>query len=173
MERPGRLENVAHIVELRGRRLHLDRLTVFPGQSRLGIERVELRRAAIHEQEDDILGLGREVRQTDVGGCCAAGPALLGQHAGQGDSAKPVGAAAQHLPASHRFRKKLAAMHAFNSTDEDEFLHIQKHVTQIGPALPGLRGTCLIVLHELSSCLEFLRRWRPTERFQVKAVDSI
>ena len=56
----GRLEHVADVVELRGLDLHLDRLAVLAVEPRLGIERIDLRRPAVHEQEDDVLGLGRE-----------------------------------------------------------------------------------------------------------------
>ena len=39
------------------------RLAVILGQHRLRIERVHLRRSAIQEQKDDVLGLRREVRR--------------------------------------------------------------------------------------------------------------
>ena len=39
------------------------RLAGVLGERRLGVERVDVRRPAVHEQVDDVLGLGREVRR--------------------------------------------------------------------------------------------------------------
>ena len=43
--------------------LHVDRLTVEAVELRLVVERVDLARPAIHEEEDHALGFGREVRR--------------------------------------------------------------------------------------------------------------
>ena len=57
------------------------------GEQRLGVERVDVRRPAVHEQVDDVLGLGREVRRVRQqriaagrGGClCCAEQVAEGQ----------------------------------------------------------------------------------------------
>ena len=62
-ELPGAAEHVADVVELRRVRLDLDRLAVLAVEPGLGVERIHLRRPAVHEQEDDAPGLRREVRR--------------------------------------------------------------------------------------------------------------
>ena len=61
-----------------------------PVEQRLGVERVHLRRAAVHVQKDDTAGRRGVVR---------AGAGLVGQERRQGDGAEPVGAADEHVAA--------------------------------------------------------------------------
>src|SRR5262249_42873638 len=53
LERPRRFDDLADVVELRRRDFHLDGFAVLAVEARLGIERIHLRRPAIHVQEDD------------------------------------------------------------------------------------------------------------------------
>src|SRR5207249_6348349 len=75
--------------------LHRDSATVQGVQDRLVIEGVDVTGTAVHEQEDDALGLGRKVRRprgqrVDVGGRrirgTAAEEAVRGQQAGEGQA---------------------------------------------------------------------------------------
>ena len=60
---PRASQHVADVVELRRVRLDLDRLAMLAVEPGLGVERVDLRRAAVHEQEDHARRLGRELRR--------------------------------------------------------------------------------------------------------------
>ena len=73
---------------------------MFLDQSRLGVEGIDLRRPAVHVEEDDALRLGGIVRffgseRVDV--IRRAG--LLTEHGRERDSAKPIGDAEQHRAA--------------------------------------------------------------------------
>ena len=80
------------------------RLAVIFVQQRLGIERVDLRRPAVHEQVDDLLGLAGEMRaawararpRRPIAASRRAAAAPVGrQHAGQAQHAKAHAAAAR------------------------------------------------------------------------------
>jgi hypothetical protein len=68
----------------------------------LGVEEIELAGAALHEHEDDVLGLGREVRfarrqRVLLDG---SGAAIAFQHLRQGDGADAAGAIAEEFSAA-------------------------------------------------------------------------
>ncbi len=63
-ERPRAIEHHADVVELRGSDRHLDRLTMLALQTRLGVERIDLRRSAVHEQKDHARGPRAKMRRT-------------------------------------------------------------------------------------------------------------
>ena len=71
------------------------------GEGRLGVEEIDVRRPAGHEEEDDALGLRLEHRRLDgqrvvgVGGAGVVG----GEQAGEADHAEAVGEGAQCLAA--------------------------------------------------------------------------
>ena len=65
------------------------RLAVVLVEQRLGVEGVDLRRPAVHEQVDDVLGLGREVRLLRAAsGSASRRELIVGQHAGQAEDAE-------------------------------------------------------------------------------------
>ena len=73
-------------------------------EGRLGVEGVDLRRAAVHEQEDDALGPrlemrrpGRERGWRSGGASSAPEESFAGQHAGQAEGAEAAADAAEHL----------------------------------------------------------------------------
>ena len=89
------------------------RLAVILVQQRLGIERVDLRRPAVHEQVHDLLGLAGKVRRLGrqrsaappaVAARRAAQQPVGGQHAGQAQHAEAHAAAGEHLAAGERRR---------------------------------------------------------------------
>ncbi len=61
-ELPRTLEHVADVVELSRVGLDLDRLAVLAIEPGLGVEGIELGGTAVHEEKDDALRLGREMR---------------------------------------------------------------------------------------------------------------
>ena len=69
----------------------------------MGSKSIDVRRPAGHEQEDDALGLGREMRRLDgqrVVGVGGAGAAVVGgEQAGEAEHAEAVGEGAQSLAA--------------------------------------------------------------------------
>jgi hypothetical protein len=67
-----------------------DRLALVLGQRRLGVERVDVRRAAVHEQEDDGLGLRGEVGLRALAG---------GQEPAKREHAEPGGASGEPVAA--------------------------------------------------------------------------
>src|SRR5262249_36417127 len=85
------------------------------GQARLGVEGVHLRRAAIHVEEEDALGLGLEVRllggQRVLVARRLGGRGALTEEGGQGDGAEAVGAAQEHVTAGQRGGLEAAAVH--------------------------------------------------------------
>ncbi len=166
LEFPRAAERVAVVVELRRLDLHLERLAVLRGQPRLGIERVDLRRPAIHVEEDHALRLGGEMggswRQRAGGRRCRFGrrqqiPAIgVGQQGRQRQCAKTIGRAHEHLApreseVSNSATRKIHAIAlasrappvcAETSVDKNKFLRVQQHVSQVGPdplvVLPGV-----------------------------------
>ena len=101
-ELPGALEHIADVVELRWVGLDLDRLSVLAIEPGLGVERIELRRAAVHKKEDDAACPGRELR-----GPGARGLSRLCVGSGSGSGA----CAARTLPKASS-RKRTAAARA-------------------------------------------------------------
>ena len=101
VELPGRRQQVAGRRELELRLGERQRLAVHLGELRLGVEGIDVRDAAVHEQEDDAPGPGREVRRPGgqrVGTArrfALAGTALGGEQAEEGHMAKAAGDAAQ------------------------------------------------------------------------------
>ena len=86
------------------------RLSVVLRQQGLGVERVDVRRAAVHEQVDDLLGPGGELGRPRGQGIERIGrrrarprrgersePAVVGQHARQADEAEAHAAAVEDL----------------------------------------------------------------------------
>ena len=56
------------LVPTAAERLHIDRLVVHALHGGLVVERVDVTRPAVHETENDVLGLGREMRRQHGGG---------------------------------------------------------------------------------------------------------
>ena len=81
LERPRRLQHLADVVELRRSHLGLNRLPMLLGQSGLGIKRIDLRRPAIHIEEDDVIRFG---------GVMEFGAGLGVQQISEGERAKAV-----------------------------------------------------------------------------------
>src|SRR5262249_33258535 len=99
-----------------------DRLAVLFGQPWLGVERVHLRRAAVHEEEDDAGGLRFEMGRLRGEGILVLLPrgfrtvgAIVEQRR-QSQAAEAVGAAQKHLGAGKR-TVKVAAVHAVASSN--------------------------------------------------------
>ena len=126
LELPGRLQQVARAGELHPRFLAGKRLAVVPLQRRLGIKRVHLRRAAVHEQEDDPLGLRLEVRRSHRQGSAVAfiAPGLRTQQSPQRQQAEPVGGLPQHVAAGLAGQNSIAK-HELSPVTDRSVLQIQ------------------------------------------------
>ena len=112
LELPRAGQCVAAAVELGGLHLQPERFAVFLLQARLGVEGIHARRAAVHVEENDALGLGLEVRLLGRQRAGAFGLRLIRQHRGQRQTAKAIGATRQHVPpCKWRLRKLTAMMH--------------------------------------------------------------
>ncbi len=107
---PGTFEHVAVVVELRRLDAEARRLTVLAIEARLGVERVDLARAAVHVQEDDAACLRREMRLSRRHRAWL-GAALVEHQARERDGAEAIGAACQHLAPSQGL-EQATAMHA-------------------------------------------------------------
>ena len=75
-------------------------------QRRLGVERVDVRRPAVHEQEDEVLGPRREVRRLGRERVAVIGQRWRGgeqagvaQHGGEADGAEPAADAGEDVAA--------------------------------------------------------------------------
>ena len=101
-ERPRRLERGSNIVELCRVDLRSERFAVLAVEQRLGVERVDLRHAAVHVEENDILRAGRVMRPAWDERRPGPAEGRVGQQAAQRHGAKPGGAAPQHLPPRER-----------------------------------------------------------------------
>ena len=124
-ELPRAAEHVSHVVELRRMRLDLDRLPMLAVEPRLGVERVDLRRPAVHEQEDDARGLCREVRRpcrqrvarnrAGVRGRATVtrggAEGRLAKQRRQGQRAEAPATSQQHVAAANRGFDESAAVH--------------------------------------------------------------
>ena len=162
-EFPRAAQHVADVVELRRVRLDLDRLPVLAVEPRLGVERVDLRRSAVHEQEDDARGLGRKVRGPGRPAdslSAAARPARGSAARRRRPRRRPARERAPRPPArqsrcrtaSSMSRRvspgldKSLAMHgssrisccgrrkpAIDSVDEDKLFHVDQDMAEIGP----------------------------------------
>src|SRR5216683_973610 len=84
------------------------RLTVVLREHRLRIEAVDMRQAAVHEEEDDVLGLRLEVRVLDHPGACGIADLRLcngfPDHAGEAHHGKSSANLAKCVTAIDRFR---------------------------------------------------------------------
>ena len=107
---PRAAQRVAAAVELRGLHLETERFAVFLLQAWLGIKGVDTRRAAVHVEENDALGLGGKMGLLGGQRAGTVGLRLTGQHRGQSHSAETIGTTRQHLPPRHRRLGKLTAM---------------------------------------------------------------
>ena len=67
-EFPRRIEHHANVVELRRRDVDLDGLAMLAVEARFRVERIDLRRPAIHEQENHARRLGPEMRKRSARG---------------------------------------------------------------------------------------------------------
>ena len=101
LELERRLQQVARFGTDEFRHLERQRFAVEGGEFRLGVEGIDVRRPAGHEQEDETLGLRGilrgSLRQRIVGG---SGAGLVGKQAGEPEQAEAVGEAQQHLAAA-------------------------------------------------------------------------
>jgi hypothetical protein len=91
------------VVVERQRPLDRQRLAVVRVEARLGVERVDARRAAVHEQEDHALGLRREVRRArpHCHRILRRGTPVVREQAGQAEHAEAAGGIAQQRPPRH------------------------------------------------------------------------
>ena len=179
-EFPWRLQHGTDIVELRRRHFHFDRLAMFLRQPRLGIKRIDLRRAAVDEQEDHVLRLRAEMRRPrhkQIGArrrTTGRAVARLGQERGQGHCTKAIGALPQHLPACQRCREKVSAVHGRPSVNEDELLDVEQHVAEIAPNL-GVADSIIalaLLLKEVQGLGHFAVIRRPAECRHVQVADA-
>ena len=108
---PRRAERAAVVVELRRLHFHPERLAVFRGQPRLRVERVHLRRPAIHVEEDDVLRLRRKMRlprreriqRIDrITRANASAKRLVGHQRRERDRTEAIRAARKHLAPRER-----------------------------------------------------------------------
>ena len=95
---PRGAHDISVVVEDRALDRHRHRFSVQFGQGGLGVEGVDVRDAAGHVAEDDVLGLGLE--RALAGGFGAEGGS--GEQAGQGDATKAQGAAAEQFATGKR-----------------------------------------------------------------------
>jgi len=100
-ELPGRLHHAADIVEL-GRLDAEDAvrvLAVVAFEEGLVIERIDLRRAAVHVQENDVADFRGMVEFAEAGALAerSTGARIVGEHDGQGDGAEAAAAAHEHF----------------------------------------------------------------------------
>jgi len=98
LETPRRLQQVARRGRLDAGLGKGQRLAVVARQLRFVIERVNLRRSAVHEQEDDLFGTGREVRRRWQLGSAR----FVRQQGSQRKAAESGGAGSQHVAARTR-----------------------------------------------------------------------
>ena len=94
-------ERFAAAVKLRGLHLQPERLTVLLREPGFGIEGIHRGWAAIHVQENDALGLGREMGLLGRKRVNRLALRFLRQKRGQRQSAKTIGAPRQHIPSRH------------------------------------------------------------------------
>ena len=95
----------------------------------LGSKRIDVRRPAGHEQEDQPLGLGREVRRLErerAGG--VGGPGRIRQERSQAEQAEAVGEAGEQFAAVHEVRPSFPAVNSrvSQSTKVVSLAHINK-----------------------------------------------
>ena len=84
--------------------LEADALAVPLRQLRLGVEGIDLRRPAVHEQVDDALGLGREVRRLGserIGQAPGRAASCIGQQARQTEHTEAGARAGQEFAAGN------------------------------------------------------------------------
>ena len=102
-ELPGALEEVAGLVELHVGLGERQGLVVVANEQRLVLEQVVLRRAAVHVQEDDALGAGREVGCPREPADCPARPAdRCWSSDDRASPPKPQPQVLEHVAAGHR-----------------------------------------------------------------------
>jgi hypothetical protein len=86
------------------------RLAGIFGQGRLGIERIDVRRAAVEEEVDDALGLAGKMRQAGrerAGGFgCIGRATFVAEQPSQAEGTEPQAAAAEHFAAAEGERGK-------------------------------------------------------------------
>ena len=109
LERPRRLESGAYVVELRRVDPGRERLAVILVEPRLGVERVHLRHAAIHVEEDDVPGTRLVVRFARRKRRPRFAVNRISQEAAQRHGTEAAGAAPQHLAAADRSRQEIPA----------------------------------------------------------------
>ncbi len=119
-------------------------------QRRLGIERVDVRRSAVHEQMNDVLGLGRKMRRFRQQRIPAAnrGIGRVVQQLPQGQS-RPVPshtaaairvASAPGVPSAVHVRARSDPLSERVSVDKGEFVRHQQRLREPLPDVQGLRG---------------------------------
>src|SRR6478609_7618758 len=100
---PWRAERIAIVVELRELHLHAERLAMLLIQSRLGIERIDLARPAVHVQKDYVLGPRlkmRRLRRERIRRRCRRSEWFIGQQCGQRHRTEAAAGLAQECPAA-------------------------------------------------------------------------
>ena len=112
------------------------RLAVVLVEHRLGVERVDLRRPAVHEQVDDVLRLRREVRllrRERVERRRRRGERrVVGEHAGEAEHAEAGAAAGEHVAAGKSDSIGIAALR--QSTNANSLV-ISSAVGEVDPAV--------------------------------------
>src|SRR5262249_48951201 len=109
-ELPGATQGAAVIVKLGGFHLHLERLPAFFRQQRLGVERIDLRNASVHVEENDVANFGSKMRRPGRprGGarisslCRGTAKSLVTKQTPKGHRAKAGSAMSQHFPPAQR-----------------------------------------------------------------------
>ena len=98
-------------------------------ERRLGVERVDVRRAAVHEQVDDALRLGgkrRLLRRERIDAAIGAACSSRSPSSAQRDAPMPM---PQRDSSSRRVTNRSAMLHALSSSiDEHELVGLQQHL---------------------------------------------
>ena len=114
----GRRQDLVADIENSGRRLERDCLSVFSFEPGLGIEGVDLRRPAIHEQKNDGPGFRLIVWKARGQGVPLGeggrGGDFIRDEVREGQASEAVGALAQHLSSAHSRPREINSVHVFD-----------------------------------------------------------